>query len=503
MILCGAPNVALGVDILNRLQASRGVSVRHEDGKTIVQNSQRATLSFPHADDLPPKGSIVIVSFTMESEKRSQIAVRYATKLKDGDYSFPVKRIRLRDKPQTFSFACEWRFTMEDCLRPPSFSITLWAPGTYTISSAEYTYYKHERDKTRIELLHGSIPLDDPNIAFRGTQYVRKYPTHIAVDRFRESYFSMPGPTLRFSPQNARQTSGIMLALYTASPSVTLAWGTEPQFSTGKLDFAVLLDGKMTEETYAAVLKDRTKHFAFTFATGAKEGKPVLCEVTYPSFGNPYLVGIKLEPGYKLLPVPKNNKRIYVALGDSISFGTGQGVATYRTWPWLFAQLSHMELFNLAVGGGKVSVKAGEMLADWPHIDLITILIGVNDRGSGDTVERYHDEYTRLIQAIRKNHPVTEIICISPTYAKNGSIPSDKSGLTLGAFREAVVHLVEETQKAGDRHLHLVRGEELSGENTGKLHFTPEGANIFAEAMHAEIDGKITWPPRASAKNER
>ncbi len=486
--LCGFPNVALGVDILNRLQTSRGASLSREEGRIVVQTSRRATLSFPHADDLPPKGSIVTFSFTMKSEERSQVAVRYATKLKHSDYSFPVQRIRLRDKQQTFSFACEWNFAMEDCLRPPSFSITLWEPGTYTISSAEYTHYKNERDKTRIEPLVGSIPLGDPNIAFRGTRYVHKYPTHIAVDRFRESYYSMPGSTLRFSPQNARQTSGIMLALYTESPTVTLAWGTEPQFSAGKLDFAVLLDGKMTEATYGAVLEDRTKHFAFTFDTGAKKGKPVLCEVTYPSFGNPYLVGIKLEPGYNLLPVPKDDKRIYVALGDSISFGTGQGVATYRTWPWQFAQLNHMELFNLAVGGGKVSVKAGEMLADWPRIDLITILIGANDRGSGGTAERYYDEYMRLIQAIRKNHPVTEIICISPTYSKFGSTPSDKSGLTMEPFREAVVRLVKETQKAGDKHIRLVRGEELSSENTGNLHFTPEGAKIFAEAMCAEVE---------------
>ncbi len=486
--LFGVSNVASGVDILNRLQASRGVTLKHEDGKIVVQASKRATLSFSHAEGPPPKGSIVMFSFTMKSKKNAQIAVRYATKLKDSDYSFPVERIRLRDKEQTFSFASEWNFRMEDCLRPPRFSITLWKPGTYTLSSAEYTYYKNEKGKTRITPLEGSIPLDDPNIVFRGTRYVHKYPTYIAVDRFKESYYSMPGSTLRFSPQKARQTSGIMLAVYTDSPSVTLAWGTEPQFSVGKLDFAVLLDGQLTDESYTNVLKDRTKHYAFTFKTGAEKNKPVLCEVTYPSFGNPYLVGIKLDPGFSLLPVPKNKKRIYVALGDSISFGTGQGTATYRTWPWRFAQLSQMELFNLAVGGGKVSVKAGEMLVDWPHIDLITILIGANDRGSGDTLETYYDEYTRLIQAIRKNHPVTEIICISPTYSKYGSTPSDKSGLTMAPFREAVGHLVEETRKAGDKHIHLVRGEELSSENTGTLHFTVEGAKSFAEAMHAELE---------------
>ncbi len=294
MISCGVPNLALGVDILNRLQASRGASTRREDGRIIIETSSRATLSFPHRDDLPPKGSIVTFSFTMKSKERSRVAVRYATKLKDSDYSFPVKRIRLRDKEQAFSYACEWNFSQEECMRPPSFSITMWEPETYTISSAEYTYYKNEKGKTRIEPLDGSIPLDNPNIAFRGTRYVHKYPTHIAVNRFRESYYSMPGPTLRFSPRNARQTSGIMLALYTESPSVTLAWGTEPQFPVGKLDFAVLLDGKMMEDTHAAVLEDRTKHFAFTFDTGAKKGKPVLCEVTYPSFGNPYLVGIRL-----------------------------------------------------------------------------------------------------------------------------------------------------------------------------------------------------------------
>ena len=48
-----------------------------------------------------------------------------------------------------------------------------------------------------------------------------------------------------------------------------------------------------------------------------------------------------------------------------------------------------------------------------------------------------------------------------------------------------------------------MRGGELSGENTGDLHFTPEGAKIFAEAMHAEVDGKITWASIVPAEHER
>jgi len=461
--------------------------IRKNGGITVTTTKPKASFVFEHKDALPPKGSVITFRFTLKSEKSHNISFRDSCKLKEGDYAFAKEKSHVSEKEKEYTYSMLWKFGADEISTTPKFAIMLWEPGTYTLSSMDYSYADILKEgATTLPLLEGSLPLNSPYIEFEGSRYVQKYPDHIEVSRFRKSYYEMDGSDLGFSPNKARGTSGITLALYTESPSVTLSWGIEPHFANDVLDFGLLLDGKLQETNYAKRMTDRSQPFNFTFKTGAKKGQPVLCELTYPSYANPYLLGVVLEEGAKLLPVPENNKKVYVAFGDSITQGTGQKGATHRTWAWQFAQLNDLELFNLAVGGGKVSVKAGEMLADWPHVDVVTILIGFNDcMGGGRSVEEYSTSYNALLNAIRKNHPETKIICISPTYPIDAK--SKKTGIALNEFRKAVVKIVEERKAAGDSKIELVQGEKLTPSNGG-VHFSNEGAKAFAQALSGEVN---------------
>jgi len=477
------------VDVLDQIRlggAHSKTPLVVNNGAITVTTKEKSSLVFETKEDLPPKGSVVTFRFSLKAEPSARVTYKYACKMKEGSSSFPNVKSNLKQKKQEFVYSALWNISADEFSGSPRFVIMLWSPGTYTLSSMDYSYSKaSEVGETTLPALEGSIPLDSPEIAFEGTRYVRKYADHIEVDRFRSEYYKMEGSQLGFSVDNARGTSGIVLKLNTDSPTVTLSWGVEPQFQGGALDFALLLDGELQEKNYATRMKPYSEPFIFTFETGAQKGKPVLCEVTYPSYSNPYLLGIKLDDESKLYPAPEHPKQVYVAFGDSITQGTGQKGATHRTYAWILAHQNNLELFNLAVGGGKISVKAGEMLADWPHIDLISILIGFNDcMGGGRSVEEYSSTYNLLLDAIRKNHPKSKIVCITPTYPID--VKSKKTGIYLDEFRKAVVKMVKKRKVSGDHELYLIRGETLTSSNEG-VHFTSEEASDFAEKLSLEM----------------
>jgi lysophospholipase L1-like esterase len=450
-----------------------------------VDEGGQAIMAFQQNTDLPRVGTVIqfTVAIRVESQAAKEITMRYGCRLKEGKNNTINNKFKVTRKSESLTHSVRWTTPKDAMQGNPSFNISFWKPGRYVISSLSYSSYFLDEGETTIAPLEGSISLDDPNIQFRGTRYVRRFPDHIELDRFRSSYYQRDD--LAFSPSKARSTSGIMLAFRTTSPTVDLSWGIEPHFTGRKADFAVLLDGRVTT-THSFRLTDVGKSARITIQTGASQDHPVTCEVTYPTFSNPYLVGLRLAPGEKLLPLPASNKKVYVALGDSITHGTGQKGATDKTWAWLFARQANLELFNLAVGGGKVSVPAGQMLADWKHIDLITILIGFNDcMGAGHTVEEYRTSYDALLDAIRKNHSNTSIVCISPTWAPNTKSP--KTGLSLSSFRQEVAAIVAARRNGGDENIFLARGEELTSEENNGVHFSTEGAAMFARDLNAEL----------------
>ncbi len=330
-----------------------------------------------------------------------------------------------------------------------------------------------------------SSPAEMP-VEVRGIRYVTETEDGIRFERFREDVLQLPREELGLNPDKARNASGGVIEFKTDSENITARFKILSANYMGS-GFGVFENGELIEEFK---FNAKTKEAILEFESESKGES--LFEIALPSFANVSFQGLEAgSPGgisiFQGLEKQKGEgSASYVALGDSISHGVGQDGFGHKTWPFLLSRKLELELFNLAVGGGKISVPVAEMLADWEQIDLITILIGYNDlHFDGKTPEAYHKKYDELLDAIRKNHPETRIVCITPLYTRKPV--SAKTGATVNQFRAELKELVE---KRNDPNLILVEGEKISsGKNlradkpSDPVHLSVEGADLLANEL--------------------
>ncbi|NDV62887.1 hypothetical protein G0Q06_10530 [Puniceicoccales bacterium CK1056] len=319
-------------------------------------------------------------------------------------------------------------------------------------------------------------------IETQGLRYVSQTETGTRYQRFREDILELPRKELGLNPDKARNTTGGIIAFRTDAPEITARFKILSANYMGS-GFGVFENGTLVEE-----FKFSPKETEAVLTVTSQRDGDSLFEIALPSFANVEFQGV--DAACSALPPVK--KRVYVALGDSISHGNGQDGFGHKTWPFLLSRKLGYELFNLAVGGGKVSVPVAEMLEDWDSIDLITILIGYNDlHYDQKTPEQYRAKVNELLDTIRKNHPDTRIICITPLFTKRPV--SDKTGATIEEFRSELVDLVT-ARMADDKNLSFINGEEVSSEKNLRLekpddpvHLGIEGAELLASALAEKI----------------
>lgn len=336
------------------------------------------------------------------------------------------------------------------------------------------------------------IPAADNRLQIQGIKYIRRTDSGIRFQRFRDDILQLPSKELGLNPDKARNTSSGVVAFKTDSREITVRFAILAADYMGA-GFGVFENGNLIEEfKFTPKVKEAVLKFK------SKSEGPALFEVALPSFADVEFQGLEIEDTATLLDVPNVGKKVYVALGDSISHGVGQDGFGHKTWPFMLSRKLNCELFNLAVGGAKISVQAGTMLEDWKRIDLITILIGYNDlHFDGKTPEQYRGQYNELLDAIRKNHPETKIVCITPLYTKKPV--SEKTGATIDQFRAELKALVAERK---DPNLILVDGDKISSEKNLRadkpddpVHLGIEGAALFADNLFGIIAPLLSESP--------
>lgn len=336
-----------------------------------------------------------------------------------------------------------------------------------------------------------SIPPGDPNIRVEGARFAQSVPEGIELLRFPLKLYDMGYGELRGHAARARMTTGVRLVLKTAAPSVRFRFVTKPDVMNKGADFGVLINGKPAEPQRFP----KEEETQVVECANPAPGSPALFEVILPSWANPIFTGVEIPAGAELLPLEPSARKIYVALGDSISHGTGQGSASYKTFPFLVAQALDFSLFNMSIGGSQVSLPIAKELGQFDRIDLITILIGFNDWQSGKSPDQFGKELDDVIGAIRDSHPAVEIACIRPiTTAKT---ESEKGGGPITEFRDAVSKVVETRRAAGDKHIAVIAGEDLTTPDDllDGIHLTPKGAANFAGELSAWLAKQL--PPKS------
>ncbi len=328
----------------------------------------------------------------------------------------------------------------------------------------------------------------DKKFYFEGVKYIKKTDNGIIFRRFSDEVLKLRPKVSGFNPKKATGTTGIKIFFKTDSSKITLFFKPVENSLNQGAQFGVSINGKWFKSFN---FWRKAKDFKFTIEPDS--GKKVNeYEIDLPSFADVEFSGIEINNQAKLYSIKRKKKKVYVALGDSITHGRGQKSSSFLTYPFLLAEKLNYELYNLAVGGGKISVPAGEMLKDWNKIDLITILIGYNDlHSAGKSIDRFKNEYNKLIDAIRKNHPKTPVFCISPLFTRKPV--SKKTGINIVEFRKVVENIVQQRRQNGDKNIYLIKGDEITSEEflrtdrPDPVHLSPKGASMLADRLYEII----------------
>ncbi|MBI9062004.1 MAG: SGNH/GDSL hydrolase family protein [Marinilabiliaceae bacterium] len=334
------------------------------------------------------------------------------------------------------------------------------------------------------------VQLNNPNIHVKGANYVFPSADKLHYCRFSEATLTAPLAEKLFNSNKAITNSGIKIQFKTASRVVKLTFTPQDGDNRGS-EFAVLQNGEMTG-TYD-FKGNAGKTDMLLEITNAHAGQATLFEVVLPSWANVAVTQMNIDAHSELKPITPQNKPIYLALGNSITHGVGQGSASYLTYPYLLAEKLGLDYYNLAVGGAKISQPIAAQTAEMPQADIITLLIGYNDLFFNDkTVEQYTSSYRDYLTEIRKNQPKATIFCISLTHTRSTYNP--ETGVVPDDYRLALKTLVEEFQSNCDHNLVFVAGDAITSEENlrqdkpaDKVHMGIEGAALFADELASII----------------
>ena len=328
------------------------------------------------------------------------------------------------------------------------------------------------------------LDLTDERLVVTGAPFSERAESGIVFRRFSSETLKAGKAELNFDPRKAQTTTGVVLHLATDSPSVQLRFEVQDGENRGS-ELGVFQIGKYVE----GVRFGRAKQTIELTIESVTPNKRTDFEISLPSWSNPKLTRISVHSRSKLLD-PNVPQRVYVALGDSISHGTGQGSATYRTWPFLLSRRLKMSLHSVAVGGGKISPRAAEQVAKLARVDLVTILVGYNDWNSAINPVAFGKQYRQALMTLVRSHPNARIVCITPTFTTRTE--SARSSHKLDEFRQAVREAVTSLDRGGQ--VVVFEGTELSSkknlrpEGTDDVHFSETGARLFATALSKRLE---------------
>ncbi|MCM8536244.1 MAG: SGNH/GDSL hydrolase family protein [Lentisphaeraceae bacterium] len=333
-------------------------------------------------------------------------------------------------------------------------------------------------------LLHAEQKILPKNqqLTFTGAFYSSIENGLLVLQRHSSEILAMDKTLLNFSLKKAQTTSGVVLKFKTNSQSLTFKFIALEGENRGS-EFAIYENKKLKLEKKFS--KKQTE-MIFDYKKQDKGWSEI--EVILPSWSKVAFKEMLIDDSASIKK--STPQKMYVAFGDSISHGTGQGSASYKTWPFILSKNLGYDLYNLAVGGGKVSIPAAKLLKDFPKVEIITLLIGYNDMNTGISPQQFAEKYKEFLSIATQAQPQAQIYCISPLYTK--TLKSRKSEHTIDEFRMAVTTAVNYMQKSNP-NIKLVVGHEISSEKNLRIgskdpvHLSVVGAQMFADELTLSI----------------
>jgi len=329
-----------------------------------------------------------------------------------------------------------------------------------------------------------NILLNNPNISYDGAFYTNVSDTSVTFNRHLSSMITdwESGIGGQWINQWVICQTGVRVRFKTASPTIDLTFkkrtGGGTIGGTPTNGFSVFVDGVeiQTFSSLSFTIQHPNPGIAKTF------------EVLLPNLWAVDFKGMQLADTYSLESLDLLNKPVYVAIGNSITHGTGQYVSSAKGYPFILATKMGWNLHNIAVAGATLGWAIAKNVKG-KQVDVITIKIGFNDwKYSGGTLASKKTEYAKLLDSLRAYQPSAMIYCITPLYT------SDNSGAapyTIQDFRDMVEQVVHEKQLTDDK-LCLIYGPQISDASMlasgDPVHLSEYGANLLANSLYTKIN---------------
>jgi len=359
---------------------------------------------------------------------------------------------------------------------------------TFTSISLTILFVSYSLISQASEISLKAIDLASDKIRYLGTNFVYHSNTEknkqVSFTRHSRAVLALPKKSSNFNKDKAQTNTGIAMNFATDSNELELSFTALPKINRGA-DIALYENNQFIKNFK---FNNKKKSFSITFDSQQHDAISEY-KIVLPSLANLAITSLRIETNSKLTELTTKRKAKYIALGDSISHGVGQGSASYLTYPYLLADGLNLELFNLAVGGGQVSPPTAEMLADFDDIDLITVLVGYNDWNAPNAdIKVFKNKYNTMLDSLLSLHPESKIYCITPLFTKRNQ--SKNSDLPIQAYRDVIIALVQEKKKNTNNKISLIHGDKISSidnlradKPSDPVHLGIPGAKLLAQQL--------------------
>ncbi len=325
-----------------------------------------------------------------------------------------------------------------------------------------------------------TIKANDKHFSFSGAYYIENTDQTVYFNRFDTK--TLKNKETLMNPLKAYTQTGVSISIASNSPQIIFHFTARENTKNRAGILAVYKDGTLFKDITLNPKKD-LEPIIIKNPNGQQWTE---WKVLLPLYYGLNFSGIDVLKESDLKNVEPEAKKVYVAIGNSITHGTGQK-ASYQTYSYLLAEKKNWALYNLGVGGSKISWPVADMLKD-KKIDVMTILWGYNDWNAGYTLEDdIIPHYSKLLKILLKSHPNTKIYCILPTTTKR-ELPK-KGDITIEQIRTAEANIIKELQNEGHKNLFIIKGYEITevSDLKDQVHFSVEGAARFADKLNEII----------------
>lgn len=315
------------------------------------------------------------------------------------------------------------------------------------------------------------IAPNNKKILYKGALFVKKDNDRAILSRHNAAFFKQTKTLV--NPAKANTQSGISIVFRTNSKRFKASFEKRNDAIQRQLIFSIFKNGAFLKNVHE-----------LSFTIENPDGNEYTnWEIVLPTMYGMNFLGLNIDESARLQKIRKQKLPVYIAIGNSITHGTGQKGHARFTYSFLLSRYKGWDMYNLAVGGSKISWPVADMTKNI-KADVITILWGFNDWNSPLDLEKdIMPNYEKLLVELRKVQPKAKIYCILPTTSKK-SIPNNGND-TLDDIRNAERAIAQNIQNSGEANLFILEGQLLTSEEDlqDAVHFSVDGAFRFYQKL--------------------